>query len=120
MKCPILQMPYILLAILFNQVLLAQTTTVIEQGYIGLGYDLLKGNPDGIPSQQYAIDPGLKVLYPIFKTVSVDQFENHDTKIGNVEYQSISSCSQSKSVSVFDGTDSYLDKLDVSVDVAGN
>lgn len=98
-------------------------TTSVED-FVGIGYDLLKGNPEG-DFTEGGIDPGYRLSRNIFKRTYEEGKEglyNGETvKIPDqMEYQTLSSCSSKETTSVYHGTESYQKKLDINTDVEGN
>ena len=88
--------------------------------YIGIGYDLLKGNPEG-DFTLGGLDPGLR-LRSIFKLTDAggqpitSDSQNLATQI---EYTPVHTCSSVHRVNAFSGGKSYQKKLDVNVDAEG-
>ena len=92
-------------------------------GFIGIGYDILRGNPEG-DFNRGGIDPGFKLSRNILKRTYTEGkqaiFEGETIDIPDqMSYHPLSSCSSSQSISVFTGTQSYQNKLDVNVDISG-
>ena len=83
-------------------------------GFIGVGYDLLKGNPEGRTSLGGA-DPGLKITKKIFK---LTKDEGDEVPI-QICYEERQLCTMSKSSKIFGGTKRYQDKLNVDVSAEG-
>ncbi|ESP03389.1 hypothetical protein LOTGIDRAFT_137430, partial [Lottia gigantea] len=79
--------------------------------FIGVGYNLLKGNPDGGSDQEGGVDPGLLVLRKIFQLSSGD-------KPKEIVFEDRYSCLKIRSTHVFYGAKSYQDKLGVGVDTS--
>ena len=89
--------------------------------YIGIGYDLLKGNPEGDFTLLGGLDPGLR-LRSIFKlTDAGGQPIPHDSQNlpTQIEYKRVHTCSSVHRVNAFSGTKSYQKKLDVNVKTSG-
>ena len=96
-------------------------TTAKGLHVIGVGYDILRGNPDGDPSKG-GIDPELKTTRKILKLtwndgkLSVNKKYKVPDQIVFADRDSFAS----KTVQdVFSGTRSYQDKLKTSVNVDG-
>ena len=83
-------------------------------GFIGVKYDLLRGNPEGKTSLG-GVDPGFDVTRKIFKLTT----ESGNKVPDQICYEPRKSCSKSKSSKVFCGTKSYQDKLNVDVSASG-
>lgn len=83
-------------------------------GFIGVKYDILKGNPEGKTSLG-GVDPGLEVTRKILKLTN----ENGDAVPDQICYEARQSCSTAKSSKIFSGTKRYQDKLNVDVSVSG-
>ncbi|XP_073258586.1 uncharacterized protein [Porites lutea] len=79
-------------------------------GFIGVKYDLLRGNPEGKHSLG-GVDPGFDKTKRILK-LTTDAGENVPIQVCYAERQS---CSMSKSTKIFGGTKRYQDKLNVDV-----
>ena len=92
-------------------------------GFVGIGYDLLEGNPEG-DFDRGGLDPGFKLAQNIFK-VTYDEgkevtFEGSVIALPDqMEYQATYSCSSVEDSYTFSGTESYQEKLDVNVDASG-
>ena len=90
------------------------------ENYVGIGYDLLRGNPEG----DFTLgghDPGLR-LRSIFKLTDRNGrpiSHGSQTVPQQIEYKPVHSCSSAHSVKAFSGTKSYQKKLDVSVNLEG-
>ena len=88
--------------------------------YIGIGYDLIKGNPEG-DFTLGGVDPGLR-LRSIFNLTDANEQpipSNSPSLPIQIEYTPVHACSSVNSVNAFSGTKSYQKKLDVNVDVEG-
>ena len=88
--------------------------------YIGIGYDLIKGNPEG-DFALGGVDPGLR-LRSIFKLTDANEQpipSNSPSLPIQIEYTPVHACSSVNIVNAFSGTKSYQKKLDVNVDVEG-
>ena len=100
----------------------SQTVDTSIAYYMGVGYDLIKGNPDGDDFTTGGVDPGLRLRY-IFKLT-----DNSGTTLSPVSgvwpiqvgySPPVHACSSVNEVNAFSGSKSYQSKLDVSVDAEG-
>ena len=100
----------------------SQTVDTSIAYYMGVGYDLIKGNPDGDDFTTGGVDPGLRLRY-IFKLT-----DNSGTTLSPVSgvwpvqvgySPPVHACSSAHEVNAFSGSQSYQSKLDVSVDAEG-
>ena len=100
----------------------SQTVDTSIAYYMGVGYDLIKGNPDGDDFTTGGVDPGLRLRY-IFKLT-----DNSGTTLSPVSgvwpvqvgySPPVHACSSVNEVNAFSGSQSYQSKLDVSVDAEG-
>ena len=89
--------------------------------YIGVGYNLLKGNPEGSLSTG-GIDPGLLVTRKIFKLT----WKENKTTVGGtmkipdqISYVSREACFKITQKNVLSGAKSYQDKLKVDASASG-
>jgi hypothetical protein len=80
--------------------------------FVGVGYNLLKGNPDGGMATRGGVDPGLLFTRRIFAMSPGDVPPE-------VVYEPRHSCAKEETLSVFYGTKSYQDKLNVDVSSSG-
>ncbi|KAK6174005.1 hypothetical protein SNE40_017361 [Patella caerulea] len=80
--------------------------------FIGIGYNLLKGNPDGGVGNQGGVDPGLNTLRHIFQLSPGDV--PHE-----VVYEKRQSCLDVKTIDIFYGAKSYQHKLGINIDASG-
>ncbi len=78
---------------------------------IGVGYNLLEGNPDGEGNS--AADPGIQTGFKVLKT------DYDDTVSDPIKVVPESDCSASKTVEVYSGTKGYQDALGVDVTAEG-
>ena len=88
--------------------------------YIGIGYDLLKGNPEG-DFTLGGLDPGLR-LRSIFKLTDARGrpiSRNSQDLPTQIEHTRVHTCSSVHRVNAFSGTKSYQKKLDVNVKLSG-
>ena len=92
-------------------------------GFVGIGYDLLRGNPEG-DFDKGGIDPGYRLARNILKRTYTKhkgaRFNGEYIDIPDqMEYHPVSSCSSVESVSVYTGAESYQKKLDVNLETSG-
>lgn len=81
----------------------------VGENYVGIGYNLLKANPDGGQASRGGVDPGLLITRHIL------DLSNHNT----IQAERRHSCSTVKSTSMFYGGKSYQDKLSTAVNLGG-
>ncbi|XP_065931307.1 uncharacterized protein [Magallana gigas] len=80
--------------------------------YIGVGYNMLTGNPDGSLVTNGGVDPGL--LY----TRKILEVTGHDSPM-RVQIEHRHSCAQQNTTSMYFGTKSYQDKLKMNFKSSG-
>ncbi len=83
-------------------------------GFIGVKYNLLKGNPEG-NTRLGGVDPGLELTKKILKLTNDDGKAVPD----QICYEPRQVCSLSKSAKIFGGTKRYQEKLNVDVTAKG-
>ena len=83
-------------------------------GFIGVKYNLLKGNPEG-NTRLGGVDPGLDITRKILKLTNDDGKAVPD----QICYEPRQVCSTSKSSKIFGGTKRYQEKLNVDVTAKG-
>ena len=90
--------------------------------FLGVGYNILKGNPDGGQLPLGGVDPGLLSLRKIFKLT----WDTNKTSVDGlyrvpdqVVFVHRSSCVETTTNEVFSGAKSYQDKLKVDVEASG-
>ena len=90
--------------------------------FLGVGYNVLKGNPDGGELSHGGVDPGLLSTRKIFK-LTWDENETSVDGLYRVPDQVVfvhrSSCVETTTNEVFSGAKSYQDKLKVDVEASG-
>jgi len=89
--------------------------------FLGVGYNILKGNPDGHLSHG-GVDPGLLATRKIFKLTWDTKKTSVDGKFhvpDQVVFVHRSSCVETTAHEVFSGVKSYQDKLKVDVKASG-
>ena len=92
--------------------------------FVGIGYNLLKANPEGGGLSRGGVDPGLLITRKIFKLT----YEKNK-KSADLEYlvpdqvsfapRSSSNCQERTKNEVVTGTKSYQDELKVDVEASG-
>ncbi|KAK3597969.1 hypothetical protein CHS0354_042319 [Potamilus streckersoni] len=80
--------------------------------FVGIGYNILKGNPDGGVASRGGVDPGLLLTRRIF------EISPGDSPV-EVVYEPRYSCARIQTTSVFYGTKSYQKKLSLGVKSSG-
>ena len=90
--------------------------------FLGVGYNLLEGNPDGGDLANGGIDPGLLFTRKVFKL----SYDTNKVSIGRqylipdqVSFAPRSSCVTTTKKEVFSGSKSYQNKLTVDVSANG-
>ncbi len=90
--------------------------------FIGVGYNIIKGNPEGSELSHGGIDPGLHSTRQIFKLTwaagktTVDKIYRVPDQVNFVHR---SSCVKTTTNEVISGAKSYQDKLKVDVEASG-
>jgi len=90
--------------------------------FLGVGYNILKGNPDGGKLSNGGVDPGLLSTRKIFKLTWNTKKTSVDGKFrvpDQVVFVHRSSCIEKTTNEVFSGVKSYQDKLKEDVKVSG-
>ena len=90
--------------------------------FLGVGYNILKGNPEGGKLSNGGVDPGLLSTRKIFKLTWDTQKTSVDGKFrvpDQVVFVHRSSCVETTTNEVFSGVKSYQDKLKEDVKVSG-
>ena len=83
-------------------------------GFIGVKYDLLRGNPEG-NNALGGVDPGFDKTKKILKLTT----EDGDAVPIQICYEEKQSCATAKSSKIFGGTKRYQEKLSVDVSAEG-
>ena len=83
-------------------------------GFIGVKYDLLRGNPEG-NNALGGVDPGFDKTKKILKLTT----EDGDAVPIQICYEERQSCATTKSSKIFGGTKRYQEKLSVDVSAEG-
>ena len=90
--------------------------------FMGVGYNLLNGNPEGGQLSKGGVDPGLLVSRKIFKLTFNTNKASSDDKFrvaDQVVFVHRSTCVNTFKHEVFSGAKSYQDKLKVDVEASG-
>ncbi|XP_072180075.1 uncharacterized protein [Diadema setosum] len=97
---------------------IASITPVGIENFLGVGYDIIDGNPDGGDISNGGVDPGLKSTWPVFRLTYNDRvIEDGYLLPDQVVYSRRDSCVSQQYV--FYGTQSYVEKLEEDVDREG-
>lgn len=83
-------------------------------GFIGVKYNLLRGNPEG-KTEMGGVDPGLEITRKILKLT----YEDGKAVPDQICYEPRQVCSVSKSAKIFGGTKRYQEKLNVDITAKG-
>jgi len=92
--------------------------------YVGIGYNLLKGSPNGDFDNGGGIDPGIYSTREIFELTYNDgkeaYFVDATVKVPDqVSFQPTRSCTQVNKSSVYSGAKSYQKELNIGIDAGG-
>ena len=88
-----------------------------EELLVGVGYNLIYGNPDGSP--QYAgRDPGLKRTRRILRLSDDEDNTESKSPPKQLKVLSLTSCSYKETAKLFAGMESYKSRLSLSVDTS--
>lgn len=89
--------------------------------FVGVGYNIVDGNPEGGEGNNGGVDPGLLSTRQILSlTYNEARSTNGFLVPDEVTFSPRQSCVKESSHSTFFGTKSYQDSLSISVDVSGN
>ena len=91
-------------------------------GFLGVGYNILKGNPDGGKLSHGGVDPGVLPTRKIFKLTWHSNKTSVDGKFrvpDQVVFFHRSSCVETTTNEAFSGVKSYQDKLKQDVTASG-
>ena len=91
--------------------------------FVGVGYNLLKGNPEGGEVSNGVVDPGLLFTRKIFKLTWSENKVTVDNKYkipDQLSFAPRASCVTSNKKEVFSGSKSYQENLNADVDVSGD
>ena len=97
-------------------------TPVGISNFVGIGYNIISGNPEGGDLHTGGVDPGFLVTRPIFKLTYNDVQLTSDLQYqvpDQVVFTPRSSCVSTSSHDTVYGTESYVNKLSVDVSVSG-
>ena len=90
--------------------------------FVGVGYNLLKGNPEGGDVSNGGVDPGLLITRKIFQltwNTNKKSVDNRFSVPDQVTFAPRLSCVTTYKKDVFFGSKSYQEKLNVDVQVTG-
>ena len=92
--------------------------------FVGIGYNLLKANPEGGALSRGGVDPGLLITRKIFKLTYEKNKKSSDLEYlvpDQVSFapRSSSNCQENTKTEVVTGTKSYQDELKVDVEASG-
>ena len=107
--------PLVLLFLLFAATKAIPRTPAVN--YLGVGYNLVDGNPEGVPNNGN-VDPGLKSTHRMLKLTYLTNRRTHDDKIMIPDQASFLprlSCSSKVQTSSYHGAKGYQRQLQVSV-----
>ena len=91
--------------------------------FIGIGYNLIDGNPEGGDVSTGGVDPGFLVSRPILKLTYHDSQLTSDLEYqvpDQVVFAPRTSCSMTSSHQTVFGMSSYVKKLSIDVGVSGS
>ncbi|XP_071507091.1 uncharacterized protein [Diadema antillarum] len=94
-------------------------TPVGISNFVGVGYNIIDGNPEGGDIYLGGVDPGLLVTRPILKLTYDDNQLTHDRSYvvpDQVAYSPRTSCANSKTIQTFYGLETYTEKISVDVE----
>ena len=93
------------------------STCTEEELLVGIGYNLIYGNPDGL--QQYAgRDPGLRRTHRILRLSDNEVDTESKSPPKQVKILPLTSCSFKETAKLFAGMESYRSRLSLSVDTS--
>ncbi len=98
------------------------TSTAKGLTYLGVGYNVLKGNPEGGELSRGGVDPGLLSARKILRLTWDTDKTSVDGKYkvpDQVVFAHHTSCVETTTHKMFSGTKSYQDKLKVDVEASG-
>ena len=90
--------------------------------FLGIGYNIIEGNPEGGDMATGGVDPGLLVSRSVFVMTYEEGKITNDGKYqipDEVNYVLRDAAYTSSSATTFHGTSSYAEKLSAQVDVGG-
>lgn len=99
-----------------------QLTSIVR--YVGVGYNLLKGSPDGSFAKG-GEDPGILITQVIFEFTyekgKEDYYLEKTVQVPDqVNFHATASCSAENRTSVYSGAKSYQDSLNFGINPSGN
>ena len=116
-----MQLPIILIIIGMTVVVKGSGDAPRGLHFVGVGYNLLKGNPEG-DATYGGVDPGLLITRKIFKLTWNTNKKSVDKRFSvpdQVTFAPRSSCVTINKKEVFSGAKSYQEKLNADVKVSG-
>lgn len=90
--------------------------------FVGVGYNLLEGNPEGGDQSNGGVDPGILFTRKVFKLTWDTNKESVDKQYkvpDQVSFAPRQSCVQTNQKEVFSGSKSYQEKLNVDASSNG-
>ena len=119
-------MHFSLIFIILGVAVIAEATKGPPKGihFVGVGYNLLKGNPEGGSLSRGGVDPGLLVTMKIFRLTYEKNRKSIDWKYrvpDQVSFAPRSSwnCQENTKNELVTGTESYQDELKLDVEASG-
>ncbi|KAJ7378960.1 hypothetical protein OS493_019659 [Desmophyllum pertusum] len=111
--------------IILGVVVVAQAAQDAPKGlhFVGVGYNLLEGNPEGGDLSNGGVDPGLLLTRKIFKLTFDTNKLTVDKKYtvpDQVSFAPRKSCVTTNKKEVFSGSKSYQEKLNLDVEASGS
>ena len=100
----------------------AKPTPVGITNFVGIGYNVINGNPQGGDMYIGGVDPGFLVTRPILKLTYNDGLNTSDLLYqvpDQVVFSPRSSCVRTSSQEVVYGTESYTHRISVDVSMSG-
>eukprot|EP00057_Strongylocentrotus_purpuratus_P014522 XP_011668996.1 PREDICTED: uncharacterized protein LOC575120 [Strongylocentrotus purpuratus] len=91
------------------------------QNFLGVGYDIIDGNPEGGEINNGGVDPGLKTTFRVFDFTYDKGIEMYGYAIPDqVSYVDRQSSVSTSSRDIFHGTQSYVQKLEKESNIRGS
>ena len=90
--------------------------------FVGIGYNIISGNPEGGDMYLGGVDPGFLVTRPIFKLTYDDGQVTSDLEYqvpDQVVFSPRSSCVKTSAQETVYGTESYTKRISVDVEMSG-
>ena len=97
-------------------------TPVGITNFVGVGYNIINGNPEGGDIHIGGVDPGFLVTRPILKLTYKDGLVTSDLRYqvpDQVVFTPRSSCVRTSSQETVYGTESYIHRISVDVTMSG-